>query len=204
GWTCLDVLDHTAKGTGVWAAFLEANPSEDPIELLTAEVRHALVWRAELADLVPAARVRFDSFLNTARSIDPSKPALFWNGLAPAGVMLCQSATESWVHVADVAAAIGVEVPISEDESADLLGWSVMFRMFAAAWRGDDHPSTLAIEATDTHQAFMLGSGEPAASVTGTAVELSMCLWGRMDTPPDGDLQALAAWADLAMISPLG
>lgn len=45
GWTRLDVLDHTAKGTGVWAAFLEADPSNDAIELLTDQVRRSPLRR---------------------------------------------------------------------------------------------------------------------------------------------------------------
>ena len=204
GWTCLDVLEHTAKGAGVWAAFLEADHSQDAIEVLTTEVGNALAWGAELGDLVPAARIRLDAFLNTARSVDPSKPALFWTGPAPAEVMLCHSATESWIHVADVAAALGTDAPLLEDEAADLLAWSVMFRTLAAAWRGDDHPATLTIEATDTKQTFVLGDERPAATVSGTARELSLSLWGRAHASPAGDYEKLAAWADLAMISPLG
>lgn len=204
GWTCLDVLEHTAKGAGVWAAFLEADQSHDAIDVLMTEVGNAQAWGAELGDLVPAARLRLDAFLNTARSVDPSKPVLFWNGPAAAEVMLCHSATEIWIHVADVAAALGTEVELLEDEAADLLAWSVMFRKLAAAWRGDDHPPTVTIEATDTKQAFVLGDERPAASVSGTARELSLFLWGRVHASHGDDYDMLAAWADMAMISPLG
>ena len=198
------MLEHTAKGAGVWAAFLEADDSQDAIEALITEVGNAQTWGAELGDLVPAARIRLDGFLNTARSVDPNKPALFWNGPAAAEVMLCHSATESWIPVADVAAALGTDAPLLEDEAADLLAWSVMFRTLAAAWRGDDHPATITIEATDTQQTFVLGDERPAATVVGTARELSLSLWGRTHVSPAGDYEKLTAWADLAMISPLG
>jgi hypothetical protein len=71
------VPEHTANGAGVWESFLEADHSQDAIEVLTTEVGNAQAWGAELGDLVPAARLRLDAFLFTARSVDPSKHALF-------------------------------------------------------------------------------------------------------------------------------
>lgn len=205
GWTCLDVLDHVMKGLPVYSAFLAMDPTANPMKAVMAESSQVRQWRDGVEDVTVAAHEQFERFNAHVERLDPDAPALFWNGPATVATMCWHAAAETWIHAADVAAALADSTDLSNGQAADLFDWAVMFRRMVIEGQQVRIESTVVLETTDTAQREILGGGEPSAIVRGSATALSLRLWNR---PPqqrlEGDGPALSAWADVALISPLG
>jgi hypothetical protein len=69
-----------------------------------------------------------------------------------------------------------------------------------------DPPPPIRVCATDTDFDDVVGTGDPTATVHGTASDLRLRLWGRPATHQldlDGDISAFEAWAASSPTGPI-
>ena len=185
-WTLYDLANHLGRGN-LWSAmavteqrgdYRAAAAPHDPEELAA--------WFAETCVT-----------LLGALEADPSAPA--WTFFPPRTVGFWQRrrCLETLVHRWDAEQAAGTGTPIDPLLAGDGIAEVIdtMAPMQVQRGRAPALQSALRVSSADTGMSWVLGPGEPAAQVCGTAADLLLMLWRRIPaTDPaitwDGDRDA--------------
>jgi len=207
GWTLVDLAHHLG-GVHRWArhAVVHLGPPELAFDDDPPPTDHD--------QLVEWIRAGGQRLLEALRSVDPAAPT--WHPFpAPmvAGVWPRRQAQENSVHRWDAQHAIGIDATIDAAMAAD--GIDEYFGVMLGRLVQREHltvpASCFAVVTTDTGDRWVLdgGSGDivvgedvaPLASLSGTAQEVLLRLWGRPvhdgAVVIDGDHEIAAEWLAL-------
>jgi uncharacterized protein (TIGR03083 family) len=184
-WTLYDLADHLGQGN-LWAAAgvteQRGDYESDPAPRGNAALAR---WFGETADVLLAA-------LDT----DPSAPA--WTIAPPPTVGFWQRrrCLETVIHRWDAEHALGAGGPLdpvlAADGVAEVIDTMTPRQIRLGRIAAPAHAIRLA--ASDSPSSWVLGPGEPVATIRATAAELMLLLWGRL-APDD---QALTWQGDRA------
>jgi uncharacterized protein (TIGR03083 family) len=173
GWRLRDLAHHLGN-VHAWAerATRQPTPPEEPTE--APQGRDDLIaWYAGAAA----------SLLERLRTADPDEPC--WHfGAKPrtVGWWVRRQAHETAVHLWDAQAALGHAPPLEPGFAAD--GVAEVLDVFVPRQVRMERiaPLTASVRlvATDADLHRSLGDGEPVATLTGTASDLLLLLWGRV------------------------
>ena len=177
-WTLYDLADHLG-GQNLWVAAavterrgdFEAAPApRDPAALTT--------WLSETGAVLLAA-------LDT----EPDTPAWTFAPRATVGFWQRRRCMETLIHRWDAEHAVGtggfLDPALADDGVAEVV--DTMLPRQIRLGRTGPPPHTICLAATDTQSSWLLGPGGPAgpadpvATVRGTAADLLLLLWGRVD-----------------------
>ncbi|MGX6608606.1 maleylpyruvate isomerase family mycothiol-dependent enzyme, partial [Micromonosporaceae bacterium Da 78-11] len=176
GWTLRDVAEHLGR-ENLWAAAAvverhggyEAPPAPTDIA----------PWFAD------TARV-----LTDALSVDPTTPA--WTFAPPATVAFWRRrrCLETLVHRWDAQRALGISAQLEPELCGD--GIAEVLEMFVPRQvrlgRAAELQAAVRFRATDLDCSWVLGPGEPVATLSGSAEQLMLALWNRVPwSELDGD-----------------
>jgi uncharacterized protein (TIGR03083 family) len=172
-WTLYDLADHLGGGN-LWAAAavterrgdFEPDPApRDPAALAA--------WLSETAAVLLAAL-----------DADPAAPA--WTLAPPPTVGFWQRrrCMETLIHRWDAEHALGaggfIAPALADDGVAEVV--DTMLPRQIRLGRTGPLPHPVRLEATDTRSNWLLGGpGDPVATIRGTAADLLLLLWGRLD-----------------------
>jgi uncharacterized protein (TIGR03083 family) len=168
GWTLRDLAEHLGQ-ENLWAAAAviqrhgDYQPPPAPAEIAS--------WFAD------TARVLVD-----ALSIDPSTPA--WTLAPPPTVAFWRRrrCLETLVHRWDAQHALGIpgqlEPVLCGDGIAEVLEMFVPRQVRLG--RAAEPQAAVRFVATDLDSSWVLGPGEPVATLSGTAQQLMLALWNRV------------------------
>lgn len=179
-WTLYDLADHLGHGN-LWSATAVTDKRGDYDGGPPApRAREGLVnWFSASCDV-----------LVTALEADPSTEA--WTFWPPRTVAFWRRrrCLETVVHLWDAGHALGEARPIDEGIAAD--GVAEVFDTFyprqVQKGRAEEPEQAVRITASDTGGEWVLGPGEPVATIGGTAESLLLMLWGRL-SPEDASIQ---------------
>ena len=210
GWTLRDVAGHTgfvhrwAREALLTAAPPQIDPAADPVPDQPAGV----------ADWLRAGAERLLASLAAA---DPTAPTWHPFPVEPkvAGLWRRRQSQETFVHRLDAEMAVGVSSDIDAELAADGVDeyWTVMLPRMLSREKLTPPASVLRVRLTDqpgewtvdgaSGTVVLAGSGvtAPAATLSGTAADMLLRLWGRPVAPDaiavEGDAQVAAAWLAL-------
>ncbi|MDO9173255.1 MAG: maleylpyruvate isomerase family mycothiol-dependent enzyme [Actinomycetota bacterium] len=195
GWTLTDLGAHLG-GVQRWAraailtgAVPHLDPADDPVP-------------SEPAALAAWVRAGADRLLATLHSVDPSAPTWHPFPVEPkvAGLWRRRQAQEASVHRWDAERAIGMQPTIDTEFAADGVDeyWTVMLPRVVSRESLTVPRSVIAVRLTDTGGSWVIDGREgtvvlaaagvePAAEISGPALEVLLRLWGR--PIPDGSVQ---------------
>jgi uncharacterized protein (TIGR03083 family) len=196
GWTLYDLADHLGRDN-LWAAVAVTEKRGD----------HA----APAAPRDPAALVTW--FTDTSSALldvldtDPSDSA--WTIFPPPTVGFWQRrrCLETLVHRWDAENALGIsgrlDPALADDGVAEVIDTMAPRQFLLGRARAPRYAVRFA--ATDTRSSWVLGPGEPLATISATAADLLLLLWGRLcpDDPAvswDGDFLRARALLEAALV----
>jgi uncharacterized protein (TIGR03083 family) len=203
GWTGDDLARHIGEVQGFWAAVFRAGgPQPDHPEDVPGE-RDVLEWYDEMCTgLVKAVR-------------ETAPDQTLWQWWRPGGdsarEVARRQAHEALVHRFDAESILGVPRPLAPPELAADGVREYCERMLSGAgpWTGPS--GVLRLVAGDTGNEWLLRldpspalveSGDPVATVTGSASDLDLWVWRRTsEVSVEGDASVVAAfhaWAELS------
>ncbi|MEU4451743.1 maleylpyruvate isomerase family mycothiol-dependent enzyme [Nocardioides sp. NPDC023903] len=191
-WSIGDLADHLA-GVHHWAAAMARDEDEEPLpvplDLVAAYEAQAAELRATLSTLGPEATGRILNGLTE----DGRGPVSFW---------FRRQVHETLVHLWDIRAALGLSAPEATPELwADTVDevLTVMYPRQIALKRTRKVVTRIELTATDIEQTWAIGAPNAVqkVSVTGSARDLALLLWGRT-TPRSADLTVTGDEAALA------
>jgi uncharacterized protein (TIGR03083 family) len=173
-WTLYDLADHLGRGN-LWAAAGVTEQREDYPPDPAPRAQAALAgWFGETADVLLAA-------LDT----DPSTPA--WTIAPPATVGFWQRrrCLVTVFHRWDAELAVGAGGPLDPALAADGVAEVIdtMTPRQIRLGRTTEPAHAIRLVASDSPSSWVLGPGDPVATIRGTAADLMLLLWGRL--PPD-------------------
>jgi uncharacterized protein (TIGR03083 family) len=188
-WTLYDLADHLGRGN-LWAAAAVARRRGD--------------HRTPAAPREPAAlRVWFAAsavILLTVLDADPATPAWSFAAAGTVGFWRRRRCAETLVHRWDAECAVGAPGDIDPCLADDAVAEVIEVMAPRQIERGRARPPRCAIRltTTDTLTSRVYGPGAPVATVTGSAADLMLLLWGRrtLEQPGltcAGDAEALRA-----------
>ncbi len=181
-WSVGDLADHLA-GVHHWAAAMARDEDEEPLpvplDLVAAYDAQAAELRETLSALGPEATGRILNGLTE----DGRGPVSFW---------FRRQVHETLVHLWDIRAALGLSAPEATPELwADTVDevLTVMYPRQIALKRTRKVVTRIELTATDIDQTWAIGAPNAVqkVSVTGSARDLALLLWGRT-TPRSADL----------------
>ncbi|MFF9391633.1 maleylpyruvate isomerase family mycothiol-dependent enzyme [Streptomyces griseoluteus] len=210
GWTLFDLVRHLGTGQRWWAAIVAAGPAEAPPVKDAPEVPRdleaLLAWYAESNELL----------LSALREAGPERECWAWwsLGVSPANAwgVARRRVHEVLVHTYDAQLAAGAVQPMPADVAIDgVAEFLDTCNSTPAAWPHEaatvQYHATegrswlLALDDTGAWPAPLTDHAAPAsASVTGTAEQLLLFVWGRLtmsDLKIEGDqrvFEQLIAW----------
>jgi len=168
GWTLRDLAEHLGQGN-LWAATAvverhgKAEPPPAPAEIAA--------WFAD------TARV-----LVEAVAIDPSTPAWTFGPPRTVAFWRRRRCLETLVHRWDAQHALGIAVPLEPVLCGD--GIAEVFEVFVPRQvrlgRAPEPTAAVRFIATDLDGSWVLGPGEPVATLSGAAEHLMLALWNRV------------------------
>lgn len=173
GWTVADLLAHLWVIQGWVREILrtrevaeERRPDDDPSRAV--------------ADFIDG----ISSYLIAMRAITPDEPC--WNFGPPprlAGFWIRRQAHEHAVHRFDLKSVFGATPAFAPAFAADGVDelLTVFYPRQVRLGRTEPVGDAIRFESTDTGDAWHLGDGEPAATVTADANTLYLGLWKRVD-----------------------
>lgn len=191
-WSIGDLADHLA-GVHHWAAAMARDEDEEPLpvplDLVAAYEAQAAELRETLSALGPEATGRILNGLTE----DGRGPVSFW---------FRRQVHETLVHLWDIRAALGLAPPEATPELwADTVDevLTVMYPRQVALKRTRKVVTRIELTATDIDQTWAIGAPNAVqkVSVTGSARDLALLLWGRT-TPRSADLTVIGDEAALA------
>jgi uncharacterized protein (TIGR03083 family) len=199
GWCIDDVVDHLGRSAIAFAIWMTSQPDANPMpQILCAMPAHL---RGEAA--VSFARRTLDELLVVVADLDPHTACPFISGPGDVAAWLWHAAAETWVHRTDIERVLGRPVLLDPDRGADGLHWAALIRGLIAARHSGGPPAAVRCVARDAGEVVDVGEGAPVATVAGRAGDLMLRLWKRQHGHLDGDGDAVSAWADLRVLSPL-
>jgi len=171
GWTVRELAEHLGHGN-LWAAAAVTERRGDhrapPAPAGIAE------WFAE------TARV-----LTDALEADPAAEAWTFHPPRTVGFWRRRRCLETLVHRWDVEHAYGLASRLRPELCGD--GIAEVIEVFVprqvARGRAAEPAAAVRFAATDLAAAWVLGPGEPVATLSGTAEELLLALWNRVPMP---------------------
>jgi len=172
-WTLYDLADHLGGGN-LWAAAAVTERRGDVEAAPAPRDRAALVaWLSETG-----------AVLLGALDADPGAPA--WTLAPPPTVGFWQRrrCMETLIHRWDAEHALGtgglIDPALAVDGVAEVL--DTMLPRQIRLGRTGPPPHPVRLEAAGTRSAWLLGGpGDPVATIQGTAADLLLLLWGRLD-----------------------
>jgi len=188
-WTLYDLVDHIGGGN-LWAAVAvteqRGNHKPPPAP-------------RDPADLVTWFRGTSDTLL-AALEADPGTPA--WTFFPPhtVGFWRRRRSLETLVHRWDLEHALGIDHDVdpmlASDGVAEVI--DTMVPRMVRRGRLVAPEQAVRLAATDTGMSWVLGPGDPAGEVSGTAADLLLMLWGRLPRDHEaiswaGDREAVRA-----------
>jgi uncharacterized protein (TIGR03083 family) len=195
-WTLYDLADHLGRGN-LWAALAVTQKRGD--------------YEGPAAPRDPAALVTWfsatASVLLAALDTDPSASA--WTIFPPptAGFWQRRRCLETLVHRWDAEHALGIngqlDPALASDGIAEVIDTMAPRQFQLGRARAPRYAVRFA--ATDTQSSWVLGPGEPVATISGMAADLLLLLWGRLpaDDPAitwDGERQQAEALLQIALV----
>ena len=170
-WTLYDLADHLGRGN-LWAAVAVTDKHGDYEAPAAPQDRAALTrWFGDTCGTLLAA-------LDT----DPSASA--WTIAPPPTVGFWQRrrCMETLIHRWDAEHALGVTGPVDPALAADGVAEVVdtMAPRQVRLGRATAPPHAIRLCAGDTGSSWVLGPGEPVATMDATAATLLLVLWGRL------------------------
>lgn len=190
-WRVRDLVEHVG-GVHHWAAAQARRREETPLgagpfDLAPFYAEHAAELRETLAELDPDARA-----WTLLEPDDPASTVRFWHR---------RQVHETLVHLHDLRAASGRVVddvaPAVWADAVDEIVTVLQPRQLRLG-RAEPLGRPVALHASDTGTAWVLGGGRSVATVTAPARDLTLVLWGRVapgeaGVVVDGDAGALPA-----------
>jgi uncharacterized protein (TIGR03083 family) len=172
-WTLYDLADHLGRGN-LWAAAAVTERRGDVEAAPAPRDRAALAaWLSETA-----------AALLGALDADPGAPA--WTLAPPPTVGFWQRrrCMETLIHRWDAEHALGagglIDPALAADGVAEVR--DAMLPRQIRLGRTGPPPHPVRLEATGTRSAWLMGGpGDPVATIQGTAADLLLLLWGRLD-----------------------
>ncbi|NJC73517.1 maleylpyruvate isomerase family mycothiol-dependent enzyme [Planosporangium thailandense] len=195
-WTLYDLADHLGRGN-LWAAVAVTEKRND---------RSAPVAPRDPAELVAWFRGTATTLL-TALDAEPSAAA--WTFAPPRTVGFWQRrrCLETLVHRWDAEHALGIPGDLDPQLSADGVAEVIDTFVPRQVKRGllSAPARAVRLRATDTGAEWVLGPGDPVATISAGASALLLLLWGRLraDDPTltwDGDREAAQAMLDSPLV----
>jgi uncharacterized protein (TIGR03083 family) len=176
GWTVRDLVGHLG-GVHRWAReiILTGKPGAEP-----RPEGDLAAWFAEGAD----------ALIETLTTADPAASAWSFTTDRTVGFWRRRQALETVVHRWDAQSAVGEPERIAPALAAEGI-WEVAELMLprqVAKRRIPPLPGPIRVVATDVEATYVLGEGEPGATVRAPAEVLLLLLWQRAD-PADPRLQ---------------
>lgn len=119
----------------------------------------------------------------TLAEVGPEAPAKTLNGPGPASFWHRRQAHETLIHLYDLRQPLalvvdGIDAPVWADGVDEVV--SMFYPRQVRLERTQPVPYGIELVASDLGTRWALGSGEPVATVTATARELDLFLWGRL------------------------
>jgi uncharacterized protein (TIGR03083 family) len=171
GWTVRELVEHLGS-VHRWAAGIVRTGSPSPLE-----DQHGV------DDLPGWFSAGADELIETLAAADPDEACWTFTAARTKAFWLRRQALETVVHRWDAQRALGQPGSIASALAAD--GVDEVVTLMAPRQvkmeRIPPLPATLSLRATDTGQDWVLGDGEPSASVEASAENLLLLLWHRLD-----------------------
>jgi len=168
GWTVNDLVGHLG-GVHRWARdiVLTGRPGPEP----TPEGELA-TWFAEGAS----------ALIETLATADPATDAWSFTTDRTVGFWRRRQALETVVHRWDAQSAVGQPEPIDPALAADGVGEvaELMLPRQVAKARIPPLPGAIRVTSTDVEASYVLGDGEPGATVSAPAELLLLLVWQRV------------------------
>jgi uncharacterized protein (TIGR03083 family) len=192
-WTLYDLADHLGGGN-LWAAAGVTEQRGDYEAPPAPRDQAALArWFRDTAGVLLAAL-----------DADPSAPA--WTIAPPPTVGFWQRrrCMETLIHRWDAEHALGTAGPLDPALAADGIAEVIdtmtprQIRLGRTAAPAD----AISLAATDSPSSWVLGAGEPVATIRATAAELLLLLWGRL--PADSQAVTWDGDRDKAVVTLAG
>jgi uncharacterized protein (TIGR03083 family) len=170
-WTLYDLGEHLGRGN-LWSAVavteMRGDFSTPPAPRDPAELQS---WFRETSKTLMAALERDPS--TEAWTLYPPRTVGFWHR---------RRCMETLVHLWDAEHALGdaarLDPPFAADGVAEVL--DTMFPRQVARSRATQPERAVRLAASDTGRTWVLGPGEPVATINATAQDLFLMLWGRI------------------------
>ena len=194
GWTVADLVRHVLHVHWFWGTIVERK--------LTDEEQVGTAPEPAEADLIEAFRRGARRIVEILAAADPTTPVWTWSSQHDVGFVIRHQVQEAAVHRWDAQHAAGRETPIDRAAAADAVD---EFLTFSLPEPGDPNRESqqllaadLILATTDTDQAWTIRDGDvhgtviatpgatTGARVTGTASDLLLWLYERIDLPADG------------------
>lgn len=168
-WTLRDLAEHLGSGN-VWSATAITEGRGDHYPPAPRDPDSLLEWYdAGCATLLAA--------------LDTDPAAHAWSFVPPHTVGFWQRrrAQETLIHRWDAQHALGAAEPLDRELAADGVAevFDTMARRMIMRGAATEPPHALRVTATDTGTSWTYGPGEPVATLSGTAEDLLLLLWGR-------------------------
>jgi uncharacterized protein (TIGR03083 family) len=215
-WTVADLVEHLGQVHTFWTLVVRAGGELPDDETIRAAQR-------PVGDLVDWARQRSAELVDVLGRTPPDVPVSCWwapDRRGTAAEVASRQAHETLIHRWDAESAAGTPGPADPELWADGVNEFGLRMLNGPAWTGPS--GVVALRAVDVGQEWRFGCGSEStaedgtprwlvdkrlrpldAVVTGTAEQLDLLLWHRLDIDPDhveGDaalLAAFLAWPNL-------
>jgi uncharacterized protein (TIGR03083 family) len=185
-WTLRDLASHLGTVQRFWSRVVRAGADREP------ERRAAMTTGTESAlKLAAWARESARDLLDALRAASFDTPAwTWWRDNRTVGAIARHQVQEAAVHRWDAESAVGTPDPLAPEVADDGID---EFLWILRQMRG---PAPITLVATDSERSFAASDGAPAVTVSASASDLVLLLYGRI--PPervrvDGDRATLDA-----------
>jgi uncharacterized protein (TIGR03083 family) len=195
-WTLYDLADHLGR-QNLWVAVAVTEQRGD--HQAPAAPRDPAALRAWFRDTAAVMLAALDT--------DPSAPA--WTIAPPPTVGFWQRrrCQETLIHRWDAEHALGIggrlDPALAADGVAEVIDTVAPRQVRLGRIAAPPHPVRLA--ATDTGASWVLGPGDPVATIRATGASLLLLLWGRLPADDqaitwEGDREAALVTLDRALV----
>lgn len=199
-WSVGDLADHLS-GVHHWAAAMARDEDEEPLPVPLDLVAHYEAQAAELRETLSALGPEATGRILNGLTEDGRGPVSFW---------FRRQVHETLVHLWDIRSALGLSAPEATPELwADTVDevLTVMYPRQIALKRTRKVVTRIELTATDIDQTWAIGAPNAVqkVSVTGSARDLALLLWGRTspraaELTVTGDEAALAEALSRALV----
>ena len=200
GWTLRDLVAHLGTVQRFWAANIEAADPSAP-DRSGGDPDDDASPRPPDAELAPWMRASTDALVGAIEAADADSPCWTWWGEPrTAGAVARHQVQEAAVHRWDAEAAAGTPAPIAAQPAADAIDEFLTVSLGDAL---DELQGSVTLHASDTDHTWTVGrAGGPVADVVGTASDLVLALYRRIDhsaLTAEGDAELAASFFGLAL-----